>query len=302
MPEAILRSPFRYPGGKSWMLPELRSWLESRAKPRPLLIEPFAGGASASLYAVSEKLVDRAVLIELDPDIAIVWKTALGESAQSLCRLINEFAMTTESLDAAIARSDSSEVERAFAVLLRNRTNHGGIIAQGAGRLKKGEAGKGLLSRWYPSTLVSRINSIHALRHQLSIVCDDGLRVMQDRASEQVLWFIDPPYIGTTKGAGKRLYNFNSISLETLFQRCAALKGDFLLTHEDDPLIRTSSSRLKLQVETIPMRSRHHVEMKELLISRNLSWLSNHRSGSDPNPCMPFRDLTAGVCPPSLDL
>jgi DNA adenine methylase len=278
VPEAILRSPFRYPGGKSWMLRELRLWLESIKSSRALLIEPFAGGASASLYAVSEGLVDGALLVELDPDIAIVWKMILSDSAPSLCELIQEFQMTSESLDAAISRAGSSDLERAFAVLLRNRTNHGGIIARGAGRLRKGEAGKGLLSRWYPSTLVARIKTIHSLRHQLSVVCDDGLTVMKNRAAEQVLWFIDPPYIGTAKGAGKRLYNFNAVSIEELFQSCAALEGDFLLTHEDDPVIRSTSTSLNLQVDTIQMRSRHHVEMKELLISRNLCWLSTrHR-------------------------
>lgn len=38
------RSPFRYPGGKTWLVPYARTWL-SNLYPKPaVLIEPFAGG------------------------------------------------------------------------------------------------------------------------------------------------------------------------------------------------------------------------------------------------------------------
>jgi len=47
-------SPFRYPGGKTWLVPELRKWLEGLG-PRPsLFVEPFAGGAIASLTVAAE--------------------------------------------------------------------------------------------------------------------------------------------------------------------------------------------------------------------------------------------------------
>src|SRR5881392_3351921 len=39
------RSPFRYPGGKTWLVPYVRSWLRGRAIPTSVLVEPFAGGA-----------------------------------------------------------------------------------------------------------------------------------------------------------------------------------------------------------------------------------------------------------------
>ena len=42
------RSPLRYPGGKTWLIPHIRAWLGGMdARPR-LLIEPFAGGAIVS--------------------------------------------------------------------------------------------------------------------------------------------------------------------------------------------------------------------------------------------------------------
>lgn len=44
-----LLSPFRYPGGKTWLVPEIRRWLLA-ARTRPsVFVEPFAGGAIAGL-------------------------------------------------------------------------------------------------------------------------------------------------------------------------------------------------------------------------------------------------------------
>src|SRR5687768_13627214 len=38
------RSPFRYPGGKTWLVPLVRHWLGTLDRKPSLLVEPFAGG------------------------------------------------------------------------------------------------------------------------------------------------------------------------------------------------------------------------------------------------------------------
>ena len=71
------RSPLRYPGGKTWLIPHIRHWLKG-IEPRPkLLVEPFAGGGIVSLTAVMEGLVDRCLMVELDRDVAAFWHAAL---------------------------------------------------------------------------------------------------------------------------------------------------------------------------------------------------------------------------------
>lgn len=75
------RSPFRYPGGKTWFVPTFRRWMNQKAiKPR-LLIEPFAGGGIISLTALFESMVPRAAMAELDEDVASVWQCIIdGDS------------------------------------------------------------------------------------------------------------------------------------------------------------------------------------------------------------------------------
>ena len=73
------RSPLIYPGGKTWLIPHIRSWL-THGKPVTKLVEPFAGGSSTSLTAVMEGLVERAHMIEIDHDVAMFWSAAIDHT------------------------------------------------------------------------------------------------------------------------------------------------------------------------------------------------------------------------------
>ena len=64
------RSPFRYPGGKTWLVPLFRRWMISLPSQPAVLVEPFAGGGIISLTAAFEQLADRVVMVELDQQIA----------------------------------------------------------------------------------------------------------------------------------------------------------------------------------------------------------------------------------------
>ena len=75
------RSPFRYPGGKTWLVPQVRKWLFSMSAKPTELIEPFAGGGIIGLTAAAEELVDSVTMVELDSEIAAVWQTILSNQA-----------------------------------------------------------------------------------------------------------------------------------------------------------------------------------------------------------------------------
>src|SRR5436853_7853445 len=77
------RSPFRYPGGKTWLVPLFRRWLMSAPSQPAVLVEPFAGGGIISLTAAFEQLADRVVMAEIDDQIAAVWETIPGGIADT---------------------------------------------------------------------------------------------------------------------------------------------------------------------------------------------------------------------------
>jgi len=69
------RSPFRYPGGKTWLVPRVRHWLFSLPRRPEEFIEPFAGGAIIGLTVAAEGLANHVTLVELDEQVAAVGKS-----------------------------------------------------------------------------------------------------------------------------------------------------------------------------------------------------------------------------------
>jgi DNA adenine methylase len=264
------RSPFRYPGGKTWLIPYVRQWLSACGSQNKELIEPFAGGGIVSLTAVAEKRVRQALMVELDEDVSTVWQTIFSDDAQWFANRIVAFSVTKSNVESTFARKPSRIRERAFAVLLKNRVSHGGILANGAGLLKNGENGKGLLSRWYPQTLRSRIIDIQNYKANISFVQGDGFQILRDNAHRtDALFFIDPPYTI----AGRRLYRYSDIDHAELFRIVSTLQGCFLITYDNADEIRKLASASGFQIAEIPMKGTHHAEKTELIISRDLGWL-----------------------------
>lgn len=267
------RSPFRYPGGKTWLIPQIRCWFDSFAQKPELLVEPFAGGGIVGLTVAFERLANRVLLVELDEQVASVWQALLNGEAEWLADRVLSFRITHESVAEELSKSGGSLREIAFRTLLRNRTSHGGIMAPGAGFIKHGENGKGIASRWYPHTLARRIRDIGRIRDRIEFVQGDGLHIMRQHVERSdTVFFIDPPYTAGGKKAGTRLYTHNELDHGALFTLAGTLRGDFLMTYDDAEDVRALAARHGFEIVTIPMQNTHHAEMDELLIGRNLQW------------------------------
>lgn len=269
------RSPFRYPGGKTWFIPRLRQWIRSQPGRPKLLVEPFAGGGIVSLTAVFENLVDIALMAELDEEIAAVWQLVVDGDSEWLAERIMGFPMTRENAIRELSKKSRETREIAFRTIIKNRTFHGGILAAGSGLLKNGEAGKGVLSRWYPATLAQRFRDIDSMRKRLQFKNADALEVLKKHRNADAIFFIDPPYTAGGKKAGKRLYKYYALNHELLFRCCCNLKGDFIMTYDNADEVKDLAMRHGLAARLIPMKNTHHAEMKELVIGRNLDWLED---------------------------
>ncbi len=278
-----MRSPFRYPGGKTWLVPYLRKWLAVETRQLHALVpmnpahfvEPFAGGGILSLTAVAEGLVKDATLVEIDADVASVWQTILDEHDWAwLTNKIASFDLSLANVQALLAQPYFTRKEQAFNTIVRNRVARGGILAPGAGFIKQGEKGKGIKSRWYPATLARRIRNIAMMREQFTFIAGDGMAVLRtatDRAD--TIFFIDPPYTFKGKKAGTRLYTHTELDHEALFEQVSNLHSDFIMTYDDVDEIRLLARRYGFDTHTVSMKNTHHAKATELLIGPNLSWL-----------------------------
>jgi len=261
-------SPFRYPGGKTWLVPEVRQWLLAAKKRPAVFIEPFSGGAIAGLSVAAENLAGHVFLSELDEDVAAVWETIFYGSdtdVAELCKKITTFDVTLEKVRKVLDGNPSSTKNKAFRTIIKNRMQRGGIMAAGAGLVKTGESGRGLNSRWYPETLVKRIEILRGLRATISFEKKDAFEVIH-RFSDNTdaCFFIDPPY--TAKKAGSRLYAHNEIDHEHLFALMASVRGSVMMTYDDAPEVRQLAERYGFRIETVPMKNTHHSIIHELLV------------------------------------
>jgi DNA adenine methylase len=262
------RSPFRYPGGKTWLIPTIREWLHQDNNKKQL-VEPFAGGGIVSLTAAFENLADHITMVELDEEVAAVWEIILNGKNQWLADRILNFELSHENINKEL-RNPNKEIEDvAFCTILKNRVFHGGIIAKGSGMLKKGENGKGIASRWYAKTLADRIKAINFIKHKIQFLKTDAFKVLEQNIdNKEAYFFIDPPYTI----AGKRLYTYFDIDHEQLFYLTSKIQGKFMLTYDDTKEIRTLANKYHLAFQTIPMKTTHHLEKNEIIISDNFLW------------------------------
>ncbi len=263
-------SPLRYPGGKTWLVPEARTWIRSLPQPPYTLVEPFAGGAIVGLTVAAERLAEEVVLVEKDPAVSALWELLIAGddlAVEDLYDRILSFDMTSDNVDAALSGYATSLTMKAFATIIRNRVNRGGILAAGASRMKSGENGRGLKSRWYPETLVKRMRAIRTFNHRLWFMPGDAfdlLPMMQD--DPDTAWFVDPPYTAGGKNAGSRLYTFSEINHDQLFKDMSACAGPVLMTYDDAPEVRDLAAKYRFKVKEVPMKTTHHEVKNELLL------------------------------------
>jgi len=136
------RSPFRYPGGKTWLIPIVRRWLKQTNDTKKL-IEPFAGGGIVGLTAAFENLAIQSLMVELDQEVAAVWEVIINGNHKWLAEKIFSFELTTENANKILQKENKTIEEQAFSTILKNRIFHGGIIAKGSGLIKTEKMVKG---------------------------------------------------------------------------------------------------------------------------------------------------------------
>ena len=260
-------SPFRYPGGKTWLIPSIRAWL-LHTKPKRLF-EPFAGGAIVSLTAAAENLVDEAVFCELDGGVAAVWKTILSDDCRWLIDRILSFDLNEKNVREELSISASDTKALALQTILRNRVQRGGIMAPGAGFIKSGEGGKGLRSRWYPETLAKRLLAIYEQRERLHFIHGDAFSNFKryGNAASSAM-YVDPPYVK----AARRLYSCWSVNHQAIFELCRDLRGDVLMSYHRTTEVIDWAAQMNFDTRAISMKNTHHATMSELLIGKDMSW------------------------------
>ena len=263
------RSPLRYPGGKTWLIPHVRIWLTRIHSDTRLLVEPFAGGGIVSLTAVMENLVDCCLMAERDHDVAAFWHAALRYGPE-LCKKVTRFNPTREAVARLSRRRPANILEHGFRTLVLNRTRYGGILASGAASIDKGEEGKGIASRWYPNTLVKRLVKIADYAGQINFCETNGLQLMETLLGNygpNTAVFVDPPYTAGEKQVGHRLYKEAELDHARLFGMLTESHLNFLMTYDWSHEILSLIRKHNFHAVQVAMQKERPTPARELIIT-----------------------------------
>ena len=208
-------------------------------------------------------------MAEVDRDVAAFWHAALRHGPE-LCEKILYFEPTREAVNALGDRYSDDVLERGFLTLVLNRTRRGGILARGASLSRAGENGKGIASRWYPETIVNRLQAIAEHVDRIDFCETDGIKLLYTllaNCGPGTVVFADPPYTAGGKRAGRRLYTHSEIDHARLFEMLADSGADFLMTYDQTFEIISLARKHGFHVVRVIMKNTHHARIPELIIT-----------------------------------
>jgi len=235
---STLKSPLRYPGGKSRAIPKIFEQLpESFSEFR----EPFVGGGSVFI-SISQKFPAVKVWInDLNFDLYCFWKIAKSntkELADTITKIKNKtengrilFEEFRSSLN-----TDLSDFDRAVRFFILNRISFSGTVDSG------GYSELAYHSRFTHSS-ISRLLSLEPLLQNVRITNLDYRDVIHEPGSDAFI-FLDPPYLAATKS---RLYGkngdlhlgFEHTEFANEMKKC---QHHWLITYDDSEEIRQNFS------------------------------------------------------------
>ncbi len=234
----MIKTPLRYPGGKSRAIRQLKYLLPDYFEEYR---EPFVGGGSFFIYLRQIYPGLKIWINDLNSELYYFWKCAQKDSE----RLTNEILkiklerrsgqeLFNELVNIDVERLD--EFDRAVRFFILNRITFSGVVESG------GYSELAFTERFTDSS-VMRISKLGKLLEGITITNLDYRQVITSGGRE-VFTFLDPPYLKATKS---RLYgkngilhtNFNHQEFANEMKKC---KHSWLITYDDSPKVRSNFS------------------------------------------------------------
>jgi DNA adenine methylase len=198
-------SPLRYPGSKRRLGEYVRQALELNQLQPDLYVEPFFGGGSVGIQLMQHDLVDKVLIMDLDPWVASFWRTLFFDT-DWLIHKIRNTEVTLDLWQELKVSKPRSIREQAWACFYLNRTSFSGILERKAGPLG-GRAQKSeykIDCRFPREVLIQRVERIAELREKVYGVWNcswiDGFRRIKAEQKNKrlpkknIFYYLDPPF------------------------------------------------------------------------------------------------------------
>lgn len=236
-----IKSPLRYPGGKSRAVPFLSSKIPVFEEYR----EPFIGGGSVFVHC-KQAFPDRQFWVnDIYYELYELWQQAQCDISGVLAqvwtwrrqyqdgRRLHRFLVD--------GLKDFSPQETASAFFILNRITFSGTSQSGG-------YSKQAFERRFTESSITRLEKFAPLLKDIKITNLDYSEVVL-AAGEKVFIFLDPPYYSATKSAlygknGNLHKGFDHERFAEVMQQCS---HQWMITYDDSPYIRSLFQFAKIE-------------------------------------------------------
>lgn len=230
-----IKSPLRYPGGKSKAIDIIMPHIPLNIKEYR---EPFIGGGSVCL-AVKNLFgtnIKSYWINDLNFDLYCFWLYAKNENkllADKVDEIKQKYTNGRE-LFQYLTREDIklSEFDRAVRFFVLNRITFSGTVDSG------GYSQKSFEGRFTDSS-IDRLRNLHCHLSSIHITNNDYTDLLVS-AGDQVFIFLDPPYFSATKSKlyGRRGNLHTTFDHKRFAENMRQCQHKWLITYDDSPEIR----------------------------------------------------------------
>ncbi|QKW31465.1 DNA adenine methylase (plasmid) [Streptomyces seoulensis] len=191
-----MKSPAPYFGSKQRIAP----WIVSLLPAHEHYVEPFAGGLSVLLAKRPSRM---ETVNDLDGQLMTFWRMLRERPAD----LIRACALTPHSRaeHAAAFEPTADELETARRVWVRLSQGRSATLRTTGWRHYINPAGSHLGMPGYLDAYVDRMSAVAERLHAVSLECLPAIDLITKYGRQPgVLLYVDPPYLGSTRGANYR--------------------------------------------------------------------------------------------------
>lgn len=240
----MLKSPLRYPGGKSKAIPQIEKQLpEYFTEYR----EPFVGGGSVFIYLKQKYPSLKVWINDLNPEVYLFWKIAqsnLIDLVTEVTKIKNNYQdgrlLFTEMSQVDV--NNLSELERAVRFFVLNRITFSGTIESG------GYSQNSFENRFTHSS-INRLEKLAViLDKNVTITNLDYSELLTDK-DRGVFLFLDPPYYTATQSKlygkkGNLHTNFDHTIFAKKVNQC---NHKWLITYDNSQEIKENFKNMDIE-------------------------------------------------------
>ncbi|MBE9034246.1 DNA adenine methylase [aff. Roholtiella sp. LEGE 12411] len=239
----MIKSPLRYPGGKSKAINQIVEYLpDNFAEFR----EPFVGGGSVFIY-LKQKFPDIKFWInDLNRELFLFWKFAQSDIANLVkeIRHIKDKYTNGKLLFTELTTVDVnnlSDFERAVRFFILNRITFSGTVESG------GFSHEAFHKR-FTNTSIERLEKLGCILTENVQITNLDYSHLLNAEGKNIFVFLDPPYYSAAKSKlygkdGDLHTSFNHQIFAELLIQC---QHPWLITYDNSPQIRENFKSVKI--------------------------------------------------------